>query len=90
MGGAILFLTLLMMLFWIYILLTIDKKRYDIMIWFLDIPIPYVAHLGTQCDLYLKQFIGIKELQKKGAPLDDEEDYLEEYTNKKNGPNAND
>lgn len=54
------------------------------MIWFLDIPIPYVAHLGNHCDLYLKQFVAIKELQQKGVPLDDEEDNLDEYTAKKN------
>lgn len=30
------------------------------MIWFLDIPIPYVSHLGTHCDKYLKEFMGIK------------------------------
>ena len=60
MGGVALALTISMMLYWIYISLKIDKKRYDIMIWFLDIPIPYVTHLGSHCDKYLKQFIGVK------------------------------
>lgn len=60
MGGVALALTISMMLYWIYISLKIDKKRYDIMIWFLDIPIPYVTHLGNHCDKYLKQFIGVK------------------------------
>lgn len=91
MGGVVLGITLAMMFFWIYILLTIDKKRYDIMIWFLDIPIPYVSHLGNQCDLYLKQFVAIKELQQKGVPLDDDDDNIEEYTaNRGNNLNAND
>lgn len=47
-------IAILMMAYWIFISLKIDKKRYDIMIWFLDIPIPYVAHLGNHCDKYLK------------------------------------
>lgn len=87
MGAAVLGITILMMLFWIYISLTIDKKRYDIMIWFLDIPIPYVSHLGTHCDLYLKQFISVKELTQKGIPLDEDDDNYEEFSNKKNNPN---
>ncbi len=78
-----------MMLFWIYISLIIDKKRYDIMIWFLDIPIPYVAHLGNHCDLYLKQFVTVKELTQKGISLDEEDDNFEEFSNKKNNGNAN-
>jgi hypothetical protein len=60
MGGVGLALTISMMIYWIYISLKIDKKRYDIMIWFMDIPIPYVTHLGNHCDKYLKQFIGVK------------------------------
>jgi len=54
LSSVVLVITLLMMAYWIYISLRIDKKRYDIMIWFLDIPIPYVAHLGNHCDKYLK------------------------------------
>lgn len=70
--------------YWIYISLKIDKKRYDIMIWFLDIPIPYVAHLGNHCDKYLKEFVSVKELGNKGIPPDEEEDSYEEYAAKKN------
>jgi hypothetical protein len=70
MGGVVLALTISMMLYWIYISLKIDKKRYDIMIWFLDIPIPYVTHLSSHCDKYLKEFIGVKELAQKGIPMD--------------------
>jgi hypothetical protein len=73
-AGAALGITCLMMTYWIFISLKIDKKRYDIMIWFLDIPIPYVSHLGSHCDLYLKQFVTVKELTQKGIPLDEEED----------------
>jgi hypothetical protein len=46
-----------MMCYWIYISLLIDKKRYDIMIWFLDIPVNYVAYLGSHCDKFLKEFM---------------------------------
>lgn len=47
-------ITFLMIFFWIYICLLLEKKKYDIMIWFLDIPIPYVSHLLSHCDKYLK------------------------------------
>ena len=60
--AMIIFISFLMISFWIYISLQLDKKKYDIMIWFLDIPIPYVSHLSLHCDKYLKEFIGIKEL----------------------------
>ena len=42
------------------------------MIWFLDIPILYVTHLGNHCDKYLKQFLGVKELAQKGIPMDED------------------
>jgi hypothetical protein len=69
LSGVVLFLALVMMGYWIYISLNIDKKRYDIMIWFLDIPVPYVAHLGNHCDKYLKEFVPVKELSQKGILL---------------------
>jgi hypothetical protein len=52
--GIIICITLLMICYWIYISLQLDKKKYDIMIWFLDIPIQYVTHLSLHCDKYLK------------------------------------
>ena len=72
-AGAALAITCFMMIYWIYVSLKIDKKRYDIMIWFLDIPIPYVTHLGSHCDQYLKQFVSVKELGQKGISLDEED-----------------
>ncbi len=66
-----LFISVFFMSYWIYIGLKIDKKRYDIMIWFLDIPIPYVSHLGNHCDKYLKDYIPIKELAQKGISIDE-------------------
>ena len=74
-AGTALAITCIMMAFWIFISLKIDKKRYDIMIWFLDIPIPYVAHLGNHCDLYLKQYVSVKELGQKGIPEEEEEEF---------------
>lgn len=60
LSAGVLLISLLMMGYWIYIGLLIDKKRYDIMIWFLDIPVPYVTHLGSHCDKYLKEFATVK------------------------------
>lgn len=36
---------LIMTLLWIYTIATISQKRFDIMLWFLDIPIDYVIYL---------------------------------------------
>jgi hypothetical protein len=73
-----------MIFFWIYICLLLEKKKYDIMIWFLDIPIPYVSHLLTHCDKYLKEFIGIKELMEKSVNVDEiDENQYHEYDQKK-------
>jgi hypothetical protein len=82
--GLAVFITLLMIFFWIYICLLLEKKKYDIMIWFLDIPIPYVSHLLTHCDKYLKEFIGIKELMEKSVNVDEiDETQYHEYDQKK-------
>ena len=71
-GGAALAITCLMMAYWVFVSLKVDKKRYDIMVWFLDIPIPYVTHLGNHCELYLKQYLTVRELTLKGVPLDED------------------
>jgi hypothetical protein len=49
--------------------LKIDKKKSTILLWFLDIPISYVAFLGENCDNYLKNFISIKEVMEKGIKI---------------------
>lgn len=54
-------ISLAMALIWIYVKLKIEKKRFDILIWFLDIPIPYVTFLCYRCDKFLKSFTGMKE-----------------------------
>lgn len=69
LSGGVVIVAIAMMAYWIYIGLLIDKKRYDIMIWFLDIPVPYVTHLGNHCDRYLKEFVTIKELEQRGLSL---------------------
>ncbi len=81
--GLAVFFTLLIIFFWIYICLLLEKKKYDIMIWFLDIPIPYVSHLLCHCDKYLKEFIGIKELMEKSVNVDEiDENQYQEYDQK--------
>lgn len=76
---VLLFLTFLLALIlsfvfltsWVYTRLKIDKKKADILLWFLDIPIPYVAYLGENCDHYLKTFVSIKEVMNKGIKMED-------------------
>jgi hypothetical protein len=55
-----------MILVWIYSTLKMNQKRFDIMIWFLDIPAEYVIYLGINCTKFLKGYIPIKELEEKG------------------------
>lgn len=73
-----------MICYWIFISLQLDKKKYDIMIWFLDIPIPYVTHLLLHCDKYLKQFVEIKELMEKKINVDEIDQNMYEEYNQKN------
>jgi len=49
-----------MMLVWIYNVLKMNQKRFDIMIWFLDIPTDYVVYLENNCNKFLKSYITIK------------------------------
>ena len=37
--------SLFMIIIWVYNIMKVDQKRFDIMIWFLDIPIDYVVYL---------------------------------------------
>ena len=55
-------LSFIICLIWIGVILKIEKKRFDILIWFLDIPIPYVTFLTFKCDKFLKSFSGMKEI----------------------------
>lgn len=54
---------------WIYIRIKIDIKKSNILLWFLDIPISYVAFLQENCDNYLKNFVSIKEVMDKGVKV---------------------
>ena len=58
--AVIALLSLAIVLAWVYVKLRIEKKRFDILIWFLDIPIPHVTYLCSRCDKYLKSFTGMK------------------------------
>lgn len=66
-----LLLSLIFLCTWVYTRLKIDKKKADILLWFLDIPIPYVSYLGENCDNYLKAFVSIKEVMNKGIKMED-------------------
>ena len=64
---------------WVLIRLWADKKKSSILLWFLDIPIPYVSYLSDHCDKYLKNFMDNKELIEKGINFDNTDQFLEEY-----------
>ncbi len=49
----------------------IDQKCFDIMIWFLDIPMPYVNYLVINCNRFIKNYTEVKELMDKGLKLND-------------------
>ena len=52
--------TLIMVILWIYFIMRLDQKQFDIMIWFLDIPIDYVIYLQTNCVRFIKNYTTIK------------------------------
>lgn len=66
-----------MIIFWVYNIMKIDQKRFDIMIWFLDIPIDYVVYLENNCNRFIKNYISIKELEERGINMDDKEHYCD-------------
>jgi hypothetical protein len=70
---------LVVLIVWVLIRLLIDRKKFNIMLWFLDIPIPYVTFLSEHCDRYLKNFLGSKELMEKGINFDNTDVFMEEY-----------
>ena len=57
MFGLSCFFGLIIYLVWICIRLEVDRKKFNILLWFLDIPIPYVSFLSEHCDRYLKNFL---------------------------------
>ena len=65
---------------WIYNAMIIDVKCFDIILWFLDIPVPYVNYLQSNCSTYIKSRIPVKELIEKGINFHDRNLYLEEYS----------
>ena len=70
MYGLSFFFGLIIYLVWICIRLEVDRKKFNILLWFLDIPIPYVTFLSEHCDRYLKNFVENKELIEKGINFD--------------------
>jgi hypothetical protein len=55
----------------------VDRKCSDIILWFLDIPIPYVTHLQVNCNTFIKSYLPVKELLEKGINFHDKNLYLE-------------
>lgn len=72
-------LSLAICLIWIGVILKIEKKRFDILIWFLDIPIPYVTFLTLKCDKFLKSFTAMKDIMNE----DKTDELFEEYVDKR-------
>lgn len=72
-------LSLAVCLIWIGVILKIEKKRFDILIWFLDIPIPYVTFLTLKCDKFLKSYTTMKDIMNE----DKTDELFEEYVDKR-------
>ena len=64
---------------WIYYAMRIDVKCFDIILWFLDIPVPYVGYLQANCLTYIKSHIAVKELMEKGINFHDRHLYLDDF-----------
>lgn len=64
---------------WIYNVMCIDKKCFDIILWFLDIPITYVTYLQANCSTFIKSYVQVKELMDKGINFHDKNLYLDDY-----------
>lgn len=70
---------LVMLVVWIYNIMRIDQKKFDIMIWFLDIPVNYVNYLQAKSNRFLKDYITVKELEQKGLNMDNKSHYCDIY-----------
>jgi hypothetical protein len=52
--------TSLIVTLWIYYAIKIDIKCFDIILWFLDIPVAYVTYLQANCTIYIKSRVPVK------------------------------
>lgn len=64
---------------WIYYAIIIDVKCFDIILWFLDIPVAYVCYLQANASTYIKSRVPVKELIDKGINFHDRNLYIEDY-----------
>ena len=64
---------------WIYNAMIIDVKCFDVILWFLDIPVAYVGYLLANCNTYIKSRVPVKELTEKGINFHDRNLYLDDY-----------
>ena len=58
--GAIFTVASIVVAVWIYNAICIDVKCFDIILWFLDIPVAYVGHLLANCNTYIKSRVPVK------------------------------
>ena len=71
-----LFLAAVTVAMWTYYAIAIDAKCFDIILWFLDIPVAYVTYLQANCSTYIKSRVPVKELIDKGINFHDRNLYL--------------
>ena len=57
----------------------IDVKCFDVILWFLDIPVAYVGYLQANCNTYIKSRVPVKQLIEKGINFHDRHLYLDDY-----------
>lgn len=74
--ALLLLISLVAVCAWIYYIMMIDRKCSDIILWFLDIPIPYVTYLQANCNTFLKTHTPVKELVERGINFHDKNLYL--------------
>lgn len=85
--GSIFVLASIVVGVWIYNAMIIDVKCFDIILWFLDIPVLYVGYLQANCNTYIKSHTPVNELIDKGINFHDRNLYLEDYAS---GPQLSD
>jgi len=49
-----------MMIIWVIHIMRIDQRCFDIILWFLDIPISYVNYLALNCNNFIKNYCKVK------------------------------
>ena len=58
--AVLMFISLVIVILWSYYIMAIDRKCSDIILWFLDIPLPYITHLQTNCISFIKNHTPVR------------------------------